>query len=210
MLNDSKNVLMFDGDISKECIRSIVDKNSFVTIDTETTGLNPIKNELCLIQIYDGENVYLCKYNKDKKYENLKLLLEDKNIKKVFHHANFDLRFLSENIDNVDISNVACTKISAKLLNGLNEKNSLKYLVSKYLGKNINKEMQKSDWSKMELSDLQLEYACNDVIYLYDLWVEVKSLLEEKGIYKTAEKCFDYLPTNALLHNRGIENIFIY
>lgn len=205
-----QNINMYEGDLSDYDISLILEKNKFVTIDTETTGLDPINDSLCLIQIYDGEKIYLLKYSKQKSYKNLSLLMESCDVKKIFHHGNFDLRFLIKNLELTKINNVGCTKISAKLLNGKDESSSLKYLVNKYLGIEMNKEMQTSDWSKDELSLEQLQYACNDVIYLYKLWKIIKVLMQENNIYNTAEKCFDYLPTNAMLHNRGIENIFIY
>lgn len=204
------NIKMYEGDLNDYDISSILEKGDFVTIDTETTGLDPINDSLCLIQIYDGEQIYLLKYNDQKSYKNLSILIENCDVKKIFHHGNFDLRFLIKNLELSKINNVGCTKISAKLLNGKEESSSLKYLVNKYLEIEMNKEMQISDWSKDELSLEQLQYACNDVIYLYKLWKIIKVLMQEKNIYNIAEKCFEYLPTNASLHNRGIENIFIY
>lgn len=204
------NIKIYNGDLNDCDLIKISNNNKFITIDTETTGLDPIQDNLCLIQIYDGENTYLLKYNYKESYDNLKLLLKSKEVKKVFHHGNFDLRFLMNNLKFTEINNVGCTKISAKLLNGINENSSLKYLVDKYLCIRMDKGMQTSDWSKNKLSKEQLQYACNDVIYLYELWLVIERLLQEKDIYNIAKQCFEYLPTNAMLHNKGIENIFIY
>lgn len=204
------NIIMHNGDLYDSEIVKIFKNNKFVTIDTETTGLDPLKDKLCIIQIYDGKDVYILKYNEKESYENLNLLFSSQKVRKVFHHANFDLRFLINNLKLREINNVSCTKISAKLLNGNKENNSLKYLVDKYLDIPMNKDMQTSDWSKKELSQSQLEYACNDVTYLYELWIVVEKHLKNKGKYEIAESCFQYLPINAVLHNKGIENIFIY
>lgn len=204
------NIKIYNGDLNDYDLIKISDSNKFITIDTETTGLDPMHDNLCLIQIHDGENTYLLKYNYKESYDNLKLLLKSKEVKKVFHHGNFDLRFLINNLKFTEINNVGCTKISAKLLNGINESSSLKYLVDKYLDIRMDKDMQTSDWSKDKLSKEQLQYACNDVIYLHELWLVIERLLQEKDIYNIAKQCFDYLPTNVMLHNKGIENIFVY
>lgn len=203
------NIKIYNGDLNNFDLVKISD-NKFITLDTETTGLDPIYDNLCLIQIYDGENVYLLKYDCNESYDNFKFILKNKEVKKVFHHGNFDLRFLMNNLKFTEINNVGCTKISAKLLNGVNENSSLKYLVDKYLGIRMDKDMQTSDWSKEKLSKEQLQYACNDVTYLYELWLIIEKLLQEKDVYNIAKQCFGYLPTNAMLHNKGIENIFIY
>jgi ribonuclease D len=206
----NKPIKIYQGDISENDVDYILEKCSFITVDTETTGLDPINDELCLIQIYDGSNAYILKYSNEVEYINLIKILQNSNVTKVFHHANFDLRFLVKNLKINNINNVSCTKVSAKLLNGKNENSSLKYLCKRYLNIDMNKEMQTSDWSKKSLSDEQLEYALNDVIYLYELWNKMKLLLEQKDVFHMAQKCFDYLPVNALLNNEGIENIFIY
>lgn len=206
----SSKLVICDEDLSNEDKELIINKKQFITIDTETTGLDPIKDRLCLIQIYDGDMTYILKYNDRIKYNNLINILENKHIKKVFHHANFDLRFLLKNLGIEEINNVACTKISSKLLNGLDESSSLKYLVKKYLDIDIDKKLQTSDWREENLSEEQIVYAQNDVIYLFKLWIVIKGLLIENKKDLLAQKCFDYLPINSKLHNEGIENIFIY
>lgn len=203
-------IKLYQKDIDDSEKEYIIKNCKFITIDTETTGLEPLKDKLCLIQIYDGSNVFILRYNKELEYKNLVEILESKKIQKVFHHANFDLRFLIANFKNIDIKNVVCTKVSAKLLNGKNENSSLKYLVEKYIGINISKELQISNWESDNLSQAQIEYAANDVIFLYKLWDKVSDILKENKIENIAQNCFQYLPTNAMLHNKGIENIFIY
>lgn len=204
------NVVIYQGDLTNEDRDLLVNNCKYIAVDTETTGLNPLEDKLCLIQIYTGEKVFIIKYNDKVSYLNLTCLLENKHIAKIFHHANFDLRFLIKNLETDKIENVVCTKVAAKLLNGVNENSSLKNLIKKYLSLDIDKSMQTSNWNKTNLSVNQIEYATNDVIYLFNLWQSLEPLLKQKGLYSTAKKCFEYLPTNAKLHNQGIENIFIY
>ncbi len=203
-------IKLYDQDISDIEKEYIINNCEFVAIDTETTGLDPLKDKLCLIQIYDGKSVFILKYDSKLKYNNLIELLESNKLRKIFHHANFDLRFLISNFKNIDIKNVACTKVGAKLLNGKSENSSLKYLVEKYIGANISKELQVSNWESDNLSEAQIEYAANDVVFLYTLWNKVENMLKENKIENIAQSCFEYLPTNAILHNNGVENIFIY
>ena len=203
-------VKILKGDISSNDKDLILKSYDYIAIDTETTGLDPLTNDLCLIQIYTGKHSYILRFNKEIEYKNLVEVLQSNKVMKVFHHANFDIRFLMKNLNLDNVKNVACTKVSAKLLNGIEESSSLKHLVKKYLGITMDKTMQISDWSNENLSVAQLEYAQNDVIYLYKLWGIIERLLKENGFYEIANKCFDYLPINSMLHNNGIENIFIY
>ncbi|ENJ9653536.1 ribonuclease D [Clostridium botulinum] len=204
------NVKIYIHDLTEFDVDFITNECKFIAIDTETTGLDPLLDKLCLIQICTGENIFILKYDNNIKYNNLIKIMENKDVLKVFHHANFDLRFLMKNLKLESINNVACTKISAKLLNGINENSSLKYLVKKYLDIDIDKSMQMSDWSNYNLSLDQIQYAVSDVIYLYKLWIKIKRLLKNEALYDIANSCFNYLPINAKLHNNGIENIFIY
>ncbi|GAA0115718.1 ribonuclease D [Clostridium senegalense] len=205
-----KDMYIYNMDIGVYERDYLINKCDFITIDTETTGLDPLNDKLCLIQIYDGNKTYILKYNNRLVYYNFIDVLQNNLVKKVFHHANFDLRFLMKNLNINDINNVACTKIASKLLNGVEEENSLKYLVSKYLNIDISKDLQVSNWSLDKLSEKQLEYAKNDVVYLYKLWKYIRELLKENSKDDIAQKCFNYLPINSKLHNEGIENIFIY
>lgn len=204
-----KNIL-YENDIKKEDLNFILNKCKSISIDTETTGLNPLIDDLCLIQICAKNKIYIVKYNHNYVPMNIKKILSTDYVVKIFHHANFDLRFLMKSLKMDDINNVVCTKIAYKLLNGIHCSSSLKDLIYKYFSININKLQQTSDWSKKYLSKEQIEYAITDVIYLEDLWSKLESELNEKNLLNDAKKCFDYLPINAKLSNRGIENIFIY
>lgn len=206
-------------DISNKCISRdltneeynwIISTSSYISIDTETTGLNPIKDNLCLIQIYANEKFFLIKYRKDIEYTNLKKLFASSNVVKVFHHAIFDIRFLMNNLNIIRVDNVVCTKIAFKILNGENKKSSLKELLNKYLNIKLSKEQQLSDWSKEFLEEEQMEYAKNDVRYLIKLWRVLKNKLIEDDLYEYASKCFEFITVQAYLNNRGIDNIFEY
>lgn len=199
-----------NGDICEEDSLWILNNIRYVSIDTETTGLDPLKDNLCIIQMYAHNKVFIIKYNKDIQYTNLIKVLKSNKVTKIFHHANFDLRFLMKNLNCVEIKNVVCTKIAAKLVRGVDSNNSLKALLKEYFDIEIDKSQQLSDWSKSNLTDEQIEYAINDTLYLSKLWDKLYIELEKKDCLETVFKCYEYLPTNSMLQNKGIENIFVY
>lgn len=196
------NIKLCKLDLDNNDKRYILNNCKYIAIDTETTGLDPLKDKLCLIQICAKEKIFLIKYNNSNQ-KNLIGILQCSKIIKIFHHANFDLRFLMKNLKIYNINNVVCTKIAAKLLNGIEIENSLKKLLRKYLNINIDKKLQKSNWSAENLTKEQIQYATYDVIYLEKLWRALKAELIKANLYSLAEECFKYLPTNAILHNRG-------
>ncbi|MBZ0312754.1 ribonuclease D [Clostridium butyricum] len=199
-----------NNDISNDDYKWIKDECKYMAIDTETTGLDSINDELCLIQIGANGRYFLIKYFKENNYKNIKKLLEDNEIIKVFHNAIFDVRFIMNNFDNIQIRNIVCTKISAKLINGIDKKSSLKDLLLENFNIKIDKKQQLSDWSKSELSLEQLEYATNDVKYLVRLWRKLELQLESKCILEYAMRCFEFIPIQAYLNRQGINNIFDY
>jgi ribonuclease D len=137
-------------------------------------------------------------------------ILQNTQIKKIFHNAVFDVSFLLKNlkIDNVD--NIICTRISSKLVNGLEHKNSLKPLLKEYLDIDITKEFQTSDWTAKTLTQGQLDYAMSDVIYLRSLWDKLEIELSEQNLLSLAHRIFNFIPTYVLLQMKNIDNIFIY
>jgi ribonuclease D len=186
-----------------------LNNSKYIAIDTETTGLSALKDKLCTIQIYNGYLGYLFNFDSSVNYVNLKKILCNPNIVKVFHNAIFDVNFLVSNLD-IKVDNIVCTKISSKIINGLESDNSLKGLIKKYLKIDINKNQQLSDWGKIDLSKEQIEYAMNDVKYLYNLWLCLEQILIDDKLLDVAYQCFKYIPTYITLHNKGIENIFTY
>lgn len=204
------NILFYNGDISDNEKEFILKECEYIGIDTETTGLNPLIDNLCIIQIAAKEYIFVINYNKDVIPLNIIEILKSEKVCKVFHHANFDIRFLIKNLNINEVSNVVCTKIAAKLLYGLKEKNSLKNLLDSELGVVINKKQQLSDWSKQNLTDEQIEYASNDVKYLVELWLKLRNKLEFHNQLFYAQRCYEFLPIQAYLQNKGIDNIFSY
>lgn len=204
------NIHIYSGDITDEDREYILANCHYIGVDTETTGLNPIEDKLCTIQIAASDRLYVIKRMTNIEPRNLIQVAQNNKVCKIFHHANFDIRFILNEFNIAEVNNVVCTKIAAKILYGIKEKNSLKDLLEKKLGINISKKQQLSDWSLENLTQEQIEYALNDVKYLESLWDVLKSELISKDLLQVAEKCYSFLPTQAFLHNSGIENIFIY
>lgn len=204
-----KNIQLLTSDISKEFLE-VCTNNGYVCVDTETTGLDYRTAELCTIQLFCDNQAVIIKYESQKDYVYLKELLLSKNIMKVFHNAVFDVSFLMRNLKLDKFGKVVCTKISAKLIRGLEQKNSLKNLLKQYLDVEMDKSQQLSDWTVDKLSEEQKQYAINDVKYLYCLWIELEKQLYEKSIYELAIKCFEFVPNYIKLTDRNIDNIFVY
>ncbi|XZL29891.1 ribonuclease D [Clostridium perfringens] len=204
-----KNILCKE-DLREEDLNFILTKCENIAIDTETTGLDPLNDKLCLLQICAKDRVYIIQDVSNHNSKNIKKLLRDNKVSKIFHHANFDLRFLMKALNTNNVKNVICTKVAYKLIYGIEESSSLKDLIYKYLKIKIDKSQQTSNWNSIILNDKQIDYAINDVIYLESLWECLKEELKMNRLSGIARKCFDYLPINARLHNEGIENIFIY
>jgi ribonuclease D len=205
-----ENYRVYYEDITEEDYNWIISTAEVIAVDTETTGLDPIINELCLIQIKANNRFFLIKFDKNNRYVNLTKLLVNEDIKKVFHQAIFDVRFLMNNLNIKNINNIICTKISAKLLNGIREKNSLKNLIEKYLDIKISKDQQTSNWKQELLTPEQLEYACKDVEHLVELWSMLEKKLIENQLIDYAKSCFQFISTQAYLNNNGINNIYEY
>ena len=134
----------------------------------------------------------------------------DDSILKIFHNAVFDVSFLMKNLNLKSFENLVCTKIASKIINGLDHNNSLKPLLKEYLNVEISKELQLSDWTRQTLSHEQMEYAMNDVKFLYDLWKLLENRLYEYKLNNIAYETFRYIPIYVKLVERGIENIFSY
>lgn len=184
--------------------------NKYVSIDTETTGLNFLEDQLCTIQLFSENIAILIRFDPNAEYKRLKELFTSSEVVKIFHNAVFDVSFLMQNLNLNNFQNIVCTKISSKIVNGLTHKNSLKPLLKEYLNIDISKNMQLSDWSSDILSKNQIEYAIDDVRYLRDLWILLKNQLNEKGLCSIAEDAFSYIPSYIRLKQMGIDDIFVY
>ena len=151
-----------------------------IAIDCEFTGLNVERDRLCLLQISSGENdAHIIQLNKDN-YDapNLKKILGDENIIKLFHFARADLLFIKKYLE-VDVENVHCTKVMSKIARSYSDKHGLKDLIKEFIGIDISKQLQTSDFGG-ELSDKQLKYCAQDVVYLHKIYASLKKILERE------------------------------
>jgi ribonuclease D len=184
-----------------------------VAIDTETMGLNPHRDRLCVVQMSNGDGsadvIQIPKGHTDA--PNLKALLANPAITKIFHFARFDLAALY-NTFGVMPQPVYCTKIASRLSRTYTDKHGLKDLVREVLGHEISKQQQSSDWGAAELSDAQISYAAADVLYLHALKERLDAMLAREGREKLAAACFRFLPDRVRLDLAGFaeDDIFAH
>ena len=162
-----------------------------IAVDCEFMGLNVERDRLCLVQISNGKNdAHIIQLDKDKyNAPNLKKILVNKNINKIFHYARSDLLFIKKYLE-IDVENINCSKIASKLSRTFSDKHGLKDLIKEFIGVDISKQLQSSDFGG-DLTDKQLKYCANDVIYLHKIFEGLeKILIREKRIdlYKSAIK----------------------
>ena len=205
------NYQLFQNDLPLKSLKSF---KGDITIDTETLGLNIKRDRLCLIQLRNESNkkVYLIKFDKDispANSKNIKSLLEDKSLTKIFHYARFDIAVLKENL-NINVRNVFCTKIASKLTRTYSSKHGLKDLVKEILNVELDKTEQTSDWSQKKLTKQQIQYAMNDVIYLSNLKKNLEAKLIEAKRLKTFKSIMNFLDTRVELDLMGWENTDIF
>jgi ribonuclease D len=181
-----------------------LDFGKTVAIDTETLGLIPRRDKLCLVQLSSGDgNAHLVQLDRAA-YEapNLKSLLADPAVTKIFHFARFDVATLKQYLG-VDTAPVYCTKIASRLTRTYTDKHGLKDLIKELLGVELNKQQQSSDWGAHMLSDAQKQYAAQDVLYLHELKARLDQMLEREGRAGLAKACFDFVPVRAALDLGG-------
>jgi ribonuclease D len=188
-----------------------LDLGPLVAIDTETQGLKPHRDRLCLVQLSDGgPEVHTVQFDgAEWSAPNLKALLTDAATTKIFHFARFDLAVLERYLG-VMTGPVWCTKIASKLVRTYTDRHGLKDLCAELLGVELSKQQQSSDWAASELSQQQLAYAASDVLYLHDLQAKLKSMLKREGRLQAAEACFRFLPERARLDLAGFDDIDIF
>ncbi len=175
-----------------------------VAIDTETLGLKPARDKLCLVQISSGDgDAHLVQVDRSTyAAPQLKTLLGDANVKKIFHYARFDVAVLKQYLG-VETQNIYCTKIASRLVRTYTDRHGLKDLVKELLGIELDKQQQSSDWGAHILSDQQKKYAAQDVIYLHELKSRLDQMLAREGRAALAQACFDFLPVRADLDLQG-------
>ena len=181
-----------------------LDLGQVVAIDTETMGLNPNRDRLCLVQISSGDgNAHLIQISPNQKLAvNLCRLLEDRNILKIFHFGRFDIAVLYNRF-NILCNSVYCTKIASKLVRTFTDRHGLKNLSNELISVDLSKQQQSSDWGTPNLTQAQIDYAAADVLYLHRLKEELDIRLKRENRTEIAQACFDFLPKRAQLDILG-------
>ena len=184
-----------------------------VAIDTETMGLNPHRDRLCVVQMSNGDgsaDVVQVPQGQSNA-PNLKALLVDPNVLKIFHFARFDVAVLYKTFG-VMPQPVYCTKIASRLARTYTDRHGLKDLVREVLNVDLSKQQQSSDWGSSTLSEAQLAYAASDVLHLHGLRERLDVMLAREGRTELAKACFEFLPTRARLDLDGweAEDIFAH
>src|SRR5580704_3466658 len=169
-----------------------LDLGSLVAIDTETLGLNPFRDRLCLAQLSAGDGIcHAVQFAAgDYAAPNLKRLLTDPKVTKLFHFARFDIAMFRRYLG-VDCKPIYCTKIASKLVRTYTDRHGLKDLVRELLGVELSKEQQSSDWGASDLTEKQLAYAASDVAHLHRLKEVLDGMLVREGRTALARSCFD-------------------
>jgi len=189
-----------------------LDLGPVVAIDTETMGLDPRRDRLCLVQLSSGDGTaHLVQIippalgGRGADCPNLKALLTNPNVTKLFHFARFDIAAI-ENGLGVVTAPVICTKIASKLVRTYTDRHGLKDLCRDLAGVEISKQQQTSDWGALNLTAEQLTYAASDVLYLHKIWERLRALLERENRLAIAQAAYDFLPTRAKLDLLGYED----
>lgn len=188
-----------------------LDLGPVVAIDTETTGLSYVRDRLCLAQLSVGDDVCHAVQFAPGAYAapNLKRLLTDPKVLKLFHFARFDVAMFQRHLA-VTTAPIYCTKIASKLVRTYTDRHGLKDLVKELLNVDLSKEQQSSDWGAPELTERQLAYAANDVAYLHRLKAGLDTMLAREGRTELAKACFYFLPARAALDLAGWDGIDVF
>jgi ribonuclease D len=175
-----------------------------VAIDTETMGLNPKRDRLCLVQLSTGDgNAHLVQIARGQtSAPNLERLLTNPEVIKLFHFGRFDIAAMKQAFG-VTTAPVWCTKVAAKLIRTFTDRHGLKYLLNELVGVDVSKQQQTSDWGSKVLSEAQKDYAASDVLYLHRLKAALEAILIREDRLDLAQRCFDFLPTRAELDLLG-------
>ncbi len=197
--------------VHKGDLPASVEFGSSVAVDSETLGLNTLRDKLCVVQLSSGDgNAHLVHLDRSS-YEapNLKALLADRNILKIFHFARFDIAAFRHYLG-VATGPVYCTKIASRLCRTYTDRHSLKDLCRELLNIDMSKLQQSSDWGAEILSDAQKDYAASDVLHLHQLKARLDEMLLREGRLGLAQSCFDFLPARADLDLAGWPNEDIF
>jgi ribonuclease D len=188
-----------------------LDLGPVVAIDTETMGLKPARDRLCLAQMSAGDgDAHLVRFARGN-YDapNLKAMLADQAVTKLFHFARFDVAMIERHLG-VVCQPLYCTKIASKLARTFTDRHGLRDLCRDLLGIDLAKEQQMSDWGADTLSDRQLDYAASDVLHLHDIRARLDEMLAREGRAELAEACFRFVPARARLDLAGWDDLDIF
>jgi len=188
-----------------------VNLGNLVAIDTETMGLCPGRDRLCLMQLSAGDgNVHIVQFPKDQ-YDapNLKAMIADTNVTKLFHFARFDVAVIQKYLG-ITCTPVYCTKIASKLARTYTDRHGLKDLCKELLDVSISKEQQSSDWGRDSLTEMQLKYAASDVLYLHQIRELLDRILAREDRRALAEACFGFVTDRAKLDLAGWGDVDIF
>jgi ribonuclease D len=197
--------------LHKNDLPANVDLGPLVAIDTETMGLNPARDRLCLVQMFSGSgDVHIVQFAPDS-YEapNLKKMLVNPRVTKLFHFARFDVAVMQAYLG-VMTGPIYCTKIASRLVRTFTDRHGLKDLSRDLLGVELNKQQQTSDWGAATLTPEQLDYAASDVLHLHALKEKLDALLAREKREDLAEACFSFLPVRVALDLAGWAEVDIF
>ena len=188
-----------------------IDFGDAVAVDTETQGLNLQRDRLCVVQLSAGDGVcHLVQLSADDyAAPNLKTLMTDAGVTKIFHFARFDVAIMKRWLG-ITISPVYCTKIASKLARTYTDRHGLKDVTPELLGLELSKAQQSSDWAAKDLTEAQQAYAAADVLNLHAIRDQLQAMLEREGRTELAQACFDFLPTRADLDLSGWAEMDIF
>jgi ribonuclease D len=187
-----------------------LDLGSVVAVDSETMGLKTQRDRLCLVQLSSGDGIcHLVHFKNGYDAPNLKKVLEDSEVIKIFHFARFDVTAFMYYLD-AYTSNIFCTKIASKLVRTYTDRHGLKELCKEILNIEISKESQSSDWGHHTLSMDQQKYAATDVLYLHQIKDKLEEMLIREDRLEIAQDCFKFLPTRSILDLLNFEDPDIF
>ena len=182
-----------------------------IAVDTETLGLKPSRDRLCLVQLSAGDGEVHIVQLDGENYDapNLKAVLGDRSLVKIFHYARFDLAVIAQYL-NVHAAPLWCTKIASKLTRTYTDRHGLKDLCRELLGVDLSKAQQSSDWGAPDLSDAQLNYAASDVLHSHALKDKLETMLDREGRRPMAEACFEFVLVRAAMDLAGWDDLDIF
>ena len=187
-----------------------IDFGPVVAVDTEAMGLNLLRDNLTLVQLSSGDGTaHLVQLDRNYDCPNLKKVLTDPSVLKLFHFARFDVAMMKRWMG-IECAPIWCTKIASKLARTYTDRHGLKDVAREIAGADMSKTQQSSDWGSSDLTDAQLQYAASDVLYLHKIKDGLEAMLKREGRLELAEACFAFLPIRATLDLSGWDDVDIF